>query len=404
MSRPTTAPPAAGAATTAATTAATGPGGSGPVGQPRGDDRPGASELARAEAGSLEDVVGADRRRVRPVVLLGGLTVALLVACLAGASLGAYSVSPAEITGSIAHRIGLDVGPVPAGYGESVLWEIRFPRVVLAVLVGGSLGCAGAAMQGTFSNPLAEPGIVGVSLGAVVGAVTAIVAGLTFFGAWSLTTAAFVGGLLTVLVVYLASRADGRTEVVTLILTGIAINALMGAVVGLLTFFSTDAELRSITFWTLGSVAQATWPKVAAVAPLAVAGVALATTQARKLDLLTLGERSARHLGVDVERLRIAMLVIVAILTASAVAVSGVILFVGLVIPHLVRMVAGPAHRLLLPAAALGGATIVVVGDVIARTIVAPAEVPLGVLTSLVGAPFFFWLLRRTRARQGGWA
>lgn len=352
----------------------------------------------------LEDVVAAKRRRVNPAVLLVGLAVALVVACVLGVGIGAFAISPAEIFGSIANRIGLDVGPLPQGYGESVLWDIRLPRVALAVVVGASLGCAGAAMQGSFSNPLAEPGIVGVSLGAVVGAVASIVIGFTLLGTWSLSASAFVAGLITVAAVYLASRSDGRTEVVTLILTGIAINALMGAVVGLLSFFSTDEQLRSITNWTLGSVAQATWPKVAAVLPLAVLGLLLALSQARKLDLLSLGERSARHLGVDVEGLRILMLVVVALLTASAVAVSGVILFVGLVVPHLVRMVAGPGHRLLLTASALGGAVILVAGDLLARTIVAPAEVPLGVLTSLVGAPFFFWLLRRTRARQGGWA
>jgi iron complex transport system permease protein len=361
-------------------------------------------ELTTAEADALDDVVGARTGRVSPVVLFAALGGGLIVACVLAAGIGAYSVSPAEIFGSIAHRVGLDIGPMPEGYGESVLWDIRFPRVALAVLVGGSLGCAGATMQGTFSNPLAEPGIVGVSSGAALGAVASIALGFTFAGTWSLTGAAFLGGTVTVLVVYLAARSDGRTEVVTLILTGIAVNAFAGALIGLLTFFSDDAELRSITFWSLGSVAQATWAKVAVVAPVALVGVVLASTQAGKLDLLTLGEGPARHLGVDVERLRIVMLVLVAVLTAAAVAVSGIILFVGLVIPHLVRMVAGPAHRVLLPASALGGAAILVVGDLVARTVAAPAEVPLGVLTSLIGAPFFFWLLRRTRARQGGWA
>lgn len=360
--------------------------------------------LAEAEADSLEDVVGARRGLISPPVLIGGLLVALVVACLVGAGVGAFSIPPGEIVGSLLHRIGLDLGPVPDALGESVLWDIRFPRVMLALLVGASLGCAGAAMQGTFSNPLAEPGVVGVSSGAALGAVVAIVMGLTAMGSWSLTLAAFVGGLVTVILVYLASRANGRTEVVTLILTGVAVNALTGAVIGLLTYVSTDAELRSITFWTLGSVAQATWPKVLAVAPVAVLGVILASSYASKLDLLALGERPARHLGVNVERLRITMLVIVAILTASAVAVSGIILFVGLVIPHLVRMVAGPGHKLLLPASALGGAVILVIADLVSRTIVAPSEVPLGVLTSLIGAPFFFWMLRRTRTRQGGWA
>lgn len=357
-----------------------------------------------AEDVDVEDVVARRHGLVHPSILIVGLGIGLAVAALVAVSVGAFGVPVGEILGSVAHRLGLDVGPVPDATAESVLWDIRFPRVALALVVGGSLGCAGAAMQGTFSNPLAEPGIVGVSSGAALGAVASIAFGLSVAGTWTLAVAAFVGGLITVFIVYLASRANGRTEVVTLILTGVAINALTGAVIGLLTYLSTDAELRSITFWQLGSVAQATWPKVAAVAPLAVIGVALACTRAHKLDLLALGERSARHLGVNVEGLRIVMLVIVAVLTASAVAVSGIILFVGLVIPHLVRMVAGPGHRILLPASALGGALVLVVADTVARTVVAPAELPLGVLTALVGSPFFFWLLRRTRARQGGWA
>lgn len=339
-----------------------------------------------------------------PAVVIAGLSIALVVACVAGAGFGAYSIAPAEILGSVAHRIGLGIGPVPDSLGEDVLWEIRFPRVVLAVLVGAALGCAGASMQGTFSNPLADPGIVGVSSGAVMGAAMQIVLGWSFAGTWSVTFAAFIGGLVTVAGVYLTSRSNGRTEVVTLILTGIAVNALVGALIGLLTYYSDDAQLRSITFWTLGSVAQATWTKVWAVAPVAFGGILVAMLYARRLDLLALGERPARHLGVDVERLRVTMLVVVAMLTAAAVAVSGIVLFIGLVVPHLVRMVAGPGHRLLLPASALGGATLLVVADLAARTIASPAEIPLGVLTSLVGSPFFFWQLRRTRSRQGGWA
>nr|WP_249420458.1 iron ABC transporter permease [Rhabdothermincola salaria] len=357
-----------------------------------------------SDGDDLEDVVAATRPLLHGPVLLGLLSLALLAMSVAAAAIGSFPVSPLEVLSSVLDRVGLQVGTAPTGVAESVLWEVRFPRVALAVLVGAALGCAGAAMQGTFANPLAEPGIVGVSSGAAMGAVASIVVGFTVLGNWSLSLAAFVGGLLTVVVVYLASRANGRTEVVTLILTGIAVNALTGAVMGLLTYFSTDAQLRSITFWQLGSVAQATWPKVAAVAPLALLGVVLAVTKAHQLDLLSLGERSARHLGVDVERLRVQMLVIVAVLTAAAVAVSGIVLFVGLVVPHLVRMVAGPSHRLLLVASALGGAVIVVGADLAARTVAAPAEVPLGVLTALVGSPFFFWLLRRTRARQGGWA
>jgi len=341
--------------------------------------------------------------RVPAPVLLLGLAASLVVASLVAVVVGAFTVPVGEVLGAIGRRIGIG-GSAADPLADEVLWQIRFPRVALAIVVGGALGCAGAAMQGTFSNPLAEPGVVGVSSGAVVGAVVTIVAGLSVLGAWTLAAAAFVGGLVTVAIVYAASRSGGRTEVVTLVLTGIAVNAFAGALIGLLTFFSTDAELRSITFWTLGSVAQATWGKVAVVAPLALVGIVLACRRARALDLLSLGERPARHLGVDVERLRRTMLAVIAVLTAAAVAVSGIILFVGLVVPHLVRMVAGPGHRLLLPASALAGAGVLVVADLLARTVAAPAEVPLGVLTALVGSPFFFWQLRRTRARQGGWA
>lgn len=352
----------------------------------------------------LEDVVAAKHPWVRPWVLVSGLVVALAVASVLAIGIGAFEASPGEVLSVISHRIGLGLGATPDSLVDSVIWEIRIPRVLLAIVVGGALGCAGAAMQGSFANPLAEPGIIGVSSGAALGAVAAIVLGFTLLDTWSVAAAGFVSGLITVTVVYFASRANGRTEVVTLILTGVALNALTGAVIGLLTYLSDDAELRSITFWTLGSVAQATWPKVLVVLPIAFVGIVLACTQARKLDLLSLGERSARHLGVDVERLRLIMLVLVALLTASAVAVSGIILFVGLVMPHVVRMIAGPSHRALLPASALAGALALVVADTIARTAIAPSEIPLGVLTALVGAPFFLWLLRRTRARQGGWA
>ena len=352
----------------------------------------------------LEDVVAADHSRVRPWLLFTVLAVGLVAAAVVAIGVGAFDASPGEVIRVITHRMGLGIGSKPSPLVDSVVWDIRIPRVLLAIVVGAALGCAGAAMQGSFANPLAEPGVIGVSSGAALGAVVAIVAGFALFETWSVTAAAFVGGLITVVLVYAASRANGRTEVVTLILTGVAVNALTGAVIGLFTYLSNDAELRSITFWTLGSVSQATWPKVLVVLPLAVIGIVVVCTQAHRLDLLSLGERSARHLGVDVERLRVLMLVVIALLTASAVAVSGIILFVGLVMPHVVRMIAGPGHRLLLPASALAGALAVVIADTIARTVIAPSEIPLGVLTALVGAPFFLWLLRRTRARQGGWA
>ncbi|MFF4268405.1 FecCD family ABC transporter permease [Streptomyces sp. NPDC001536] len=332
-----------------------------------------------------------------------GLVVGLLVLVPVAAGVGAYPIPVGDVLGSVQHRVGLGGGELDR-VAESVLWNVRFPRIVLALLVGASLGCAGALMQGVFGNPLAEPGVIGVSSGAAVGAVAAIAFGIDFLGTWTVSAFAFVAGLGTVLLVYAMSRSGGRTEVVTLILTGIAVNAFAGAVIGLFLFFADTAAVNQITFWQLGSLAQATWPKVLAVLPCAVLGLAVAPLYARRLDLLSLGERPARHLGVDVERLRIVLVLVIALLTAAAVSVSGIISFVGLVVPHLLRMVAGPGHRFLVPGSALLGALVLLAADLTARTVAAPAELPLGVLTALLGSPFFFWLLRRTRRKQGGWA
>lgn len=343
------------------------------------------------------------QRRGRAWLLTVCLASALVVLALVSAGVGAYGIAPGDILGSVQHRLGLG-GAALDRVGESVLWNVRLPRVVLALLVGASLGCAGALMQGVFGNPLAEPGVIGISSGAAVGAVACIALGLNFFGTWTVTACAFVSGLATVLIVYVMSRSGGRTEVVTLILTGIAVNAFAGALIGLFLSYADAAAVNQITFWQLGSLAQATWPKVLAVLPCAAVGLLLAPFYSRKLDLLSLGERPARHLGVDVEKLRITLILVIALLTAAAVAVSGVIGFVGLVIPHLLRMLAGPGHRFLVPGSALGGAAVLVAADLAARTVAAPAELPIGVLTALTGSPFFFWLLRRTRRKQGGWA
>ncbi|MDT7844768.1 FecCD family ABC transporter permease [Streptomyces justiciae] len=332
-----------------------------------------------------------------------GLVVGLLVLVPVAAGVGAYPIPVGDVLASVLHQVGLG-GRELDRVAESVLWNVRFPRIVLALLVGASLGCAGALMQGVFGNPLAEPGVIGVSSGAAVGAVAAIAFGVDFLGTWTVSAFAFVAGLGTVLLVYAMSRSGGRTEVVTLILTGIAVNAFAGALTGLFLFFADTAAVNQITFWQLGSLAQATWPKVLAVLPCAVLGLAVAPLYARRLDLLSLGERPARHLGVDVERLRVVLVLVIALLTAAAVSVAGIISFVGLVVPHLLRMAAGPGHRFLVPGSALLGAGVLLGADLAARTVAVPAELPLGVLTALLGSPFFFWLLRRTRRRQGGWA
>ena len=331
------------------------------------------------------------------------LLVLLITTVFASALVGAYDVSPGDVAGSILRRLGLTSSEPSDATADELIWVIRLPRIVLGVVVGACLATAGAVMQGAFANPLSEPGIIGVSSGAMSAAALQIVTGFSPLGIWSLPIAAFLGGLAAVAVVYATARHDGRTEILTLVLMGIAINALAGAVIGLLAFMSDDASLRSLTSWTLGSLAQSTWEKVLIVGPIALIGLIAAMTMARTLDLLSLGDRAARHVGVDVERSRIKVLLVVALMAAAAVSVSGIVLFVGLLVPHVVRLFVGPQHRHVLPLSVLFGAVIVSLADLMARTVLEPAELPLGVLTSLLGAPVFIWQLRRLRSRHGGW-
>nr|WP_207950278.1 iron ABC transporter permease [Nocardioides ochotonae] len=337
--------------------------------------------------------------------MLGGLGVALLAAIIVAAGQGQLDVPASEVLGSVLHHLGIDAGPLPSHpQGENTLWQVRFPRVAMAALAGAALAAAGALMQGVFGNPLAEPGVVGVSSGAAFAAAAVIVFGWTFAGTWTIALCAFVGGLVTTLLVYVMSRSGGRTEVVTLVLTGIAINAVTSAGLAFLLFLGDQQAREEIVFWQLGSLNGSRWEYVGVVAPLALAGIVAALLLAPRLDLLALGDRAARHVGVDVERLRIVAIVVVALLTGAAVAFCGIIAFVGLVVPHLIRMIAGPGHRMLVPASALGGAVLLVLADLWARTAIAYADLPIGMLTSLIGGPFFFWLLRRARRTAGGWA
>ncbi|WP_067686977.1 FecCD family ABC transporter permease [Nocardia jejuensis] len=341
----------------------------------------------------------------RTTLIFAAALLALVVLALISAAVGQVPTTPAEVAGSFFHRIGLDWGPMPAHpAGDVTLWEVRFPRVVLAILVGAALATAGALLQGVFANPLAEPGVIGVSAGAAVGAGAVIVFGGAFVAAWSVAAGAFAAGLITTLLVYVLSRSNGRTEVVTLVLTGVAINAFAGGLISFLLFTASPAARDQIVFWQLGSLNGSTWQSVGVVAPLTAIGVLAAIVLSGKLDLLALGESAARHLGVDVERLRRNVIVIVAILATAGVSFTGIILFVGLIVPHLVRMLVGPGHRVLIPLSAILGAVVLLAADIGARALVHNADLPLGMLTSLVGGPFFFWLLRRTRARSGGWA
>jgi len=342
---------------------------------------------------------------------LRGLTLTLTLAALllggvvASAVLGQLPVSPAEVGGSLLRALGIQNEWAPSdSIVESTLWVVRFPRIAMALVVGAALAVAGAVMQAIFGNPLAEPGVVGVSSGAALGAAIAIVVGISALGDGAIALFAFVGGLLATLLVYFVSRANGRTEVVTLLLTGIAVNAFAGAGLAFLLFIADSGSREQIVFWQLGSLNGSRWSEVLIVALVSAVGLTAAIVLARPFDLLALGERNARHLGVNVERLRIVSIVIVALLTGVAVAFVGIIAFVGLVVPHAMRMVIGPAHRALIVASAIGGGVLLVLSDLLARSVVAGGDLPIGLLTSLVGGPFFFYLLFRQRRQSGGWA
>jgi iron complex transport system permease protein len=340
----------------------------------------------------------------RRVLLTVGLATALVVLVLVSAGTGQLYVSPLEVVGAIGHAVGLDIAPMPSHpNGYNALWTIRFPRVAMAVVIGAALAASGLLMQAIFGNPLAEPGVVGVSSGAALGASATIVFGWTFLGEWTIAATAFAAGLSATLLVYLMSRANGKTEIVTLVLTGIAVNAFTGAGLAFLTFLGDQQAREQIVFWQLGSLNGSRWQQFWIVLPLVAVGLIVATSMSRRLDLLSLGERSARHLGVNVELLRIVAIVVTALLVGAAVAFAGIIAFVGLVIPHLLRMIIGPSHLPLMVTSILGGAVLLLGADLVARTAVPMADLPIGMLTSIVGGPFFFWLLRRTRRRAGGW-
>lgn len=289
-----------------------------------------------------------------------------------------------------------------------ILWDIRLPRLAMAMLIGAALAVSGALMQGLFRNPLADPGIVGVGSGAGLGAVLAIVLGgllppaLTVWAGDHLVSVfAFLGGWGTTLLLYRMATRDGRTSVATMLLAGIALGALAASLMGVLIYLADDQQLRDLTFWSMGSLAGANWAKIGVALPLILPVLILSPLLARGLNALALGEAQARHLGVSVEPLKRLAILGVAAASGAAVAVSGGIGFVGIVVPHLLRLATGPDHRFLLPNAALLGAILLIAADMLARVIVAPAEVPIGIVTALMGAPVFLWILLRRHGLMG---
>ncbi|MEC9396067.1 MAG: iron ABC transporter permease, partial [Myxococcota bacterium] len=325
------------------------------------------------------------------MMAIWALLVALVMSMLVAAGIGAVELDWVKVASLVTERVGIyeaDASLVE----RSVFWVIRAPRILLAVLVGGALGLSGAALQGIFRNPLADPGLIGVSSGAALCVVGAIVFGAALslpVSPWFIPLAAFVGAILaTVCVLQLATRGS-RVDVATMLLAGIAINALAGAFIGFATYIADDAQLRSLTMWSLGSLGGAGWREVGLIALFTIPGAAMILRQQRALDLLLLGEREAGHLGIDVTRTRRIIIAACALMVGVGVGFTGIIGFVGLVVPHVLRLAGGAAHRWVLPGSLLGGAILLLAADTLARTIAAPAELPIGVLTSLVGAPFF---------------
>lgn len=345
----------------------------------------------------LDASLAGDRSvRARLVVLaLAGL---LVLVALASLRVGAAGISPLAVLGDwlAGREIGLRE--------RVVLLDIRLPRLLTGVLVGAALAVSGAVMQGLFRNPLADPGIVGVGAGAGLGAVMAIVLGgmlpaslAIYAGIHLVPFAAFLGAWASTLILYRVATRQGRTSVATMLLAGIALGALAGAVTGMLVYIASDSQLRDLTFWGMGSLAGASWAKLSVAAPVIVLGLAAAPFLARALNALALGEAAAMHLGISVQRAKNVAILAVAAATGAAVAISGGIGFIGIVVPHLLRLAMGPDHRFLLPGAALLGASLLIGADMIARVVVAPAELPIGIVTAILGGPVFLWILLRRR-------
>ena len=281
---------------------------------------------------------------------------------------------------------------------NTVLTEIRLPRVILSGLAGASLGISGAALQGLFRNPLADPGLIGVSAGAALGATLVIVLGGDIFSQYSLGVffiplAAIAGSSLVILMLYFMTKGFGYEGVTYMLLVGIAINAIAGVGIGILTYISSDSELRSLTFWTMGSFGGVTWPLLMPVILIIALAIIIMIPYSRQLDLLQLGEPEAFRLGVDVQKLKYTIILTCAASVGASVALSGMIGFVGLIVPHLTRLLGGVNHNYVLPGSALMGAALLIIADLIARIIIQPAELPIGLITSAIGSPFFLWLI-----------
>ncbi len=345
------------------------------------------------------------RRSARPSVTarlatgLGVLTILLIATSLASMTLGPVNIPLSHVAGIVLSPTGLDFAPYTRTE-ELVVEQLRLPRIMVGALVGMALGVAGATMQGLFRNPMADPGIIGVSTGGAVGAVLSIALGINTLFFFALPLFAFVGSMGAAFLVYGIALVGGRFSMATLLLAGVAVSAFLGAIISaVLVLVPSNEALREILFWLAGGLDSRSWEHVRLSAPLILGGSALIFVLSRDLNLLMLGDDDARSMGVRLGVIRPVLIAAASLITGVAVAVSGTIAFVGLVVPHTLRLLVGPDHRVLVPVSAIGGALFVVVADTLARTVVQPAELRVGIITAFVGAPFFLFLLIHNKRR-----
>lgn len=339
-------------------------------------------------------------KRLWPVICLSGFAGVLLIMVLS------ITIGPANISFIEAVKLMLAKIPVINSFvsieqypstHQVIVYQVRMPRVILAALVGAALAAVGTTFQGLFKNPMADPYIIGVSSGAALGASVAIVTGLSgLLSYWALPFAAFMGAVLSTWIVYSIARVGGKVPVYTLLLAGVALSSFMSAIMSFIMIINAS-ELQQIIFWMLGSFSGKDWSHVRAALPVILLGIGALWFFARDLNAMLFGEDTARHLGIDAEKIKKVVLVLAAVTVAGAVAVSGTIGFVGLIIPHMSRMILGPDHRILIPVAALTGAFFMVATDTLARIAIAPTEIPVGIITAFFGGPFFIYLLRRKK-------
>ncbi|MCK8059275.1 MULTISPECIES: iron ABC transporter permease [unclassified Fusibacter] len=342
------------------------------------------------------------RRGIYLICAIGILAMVLLA--VFSATLGAADISFSGAWRVMAHRIPLlgnliDIDDISKMH-QTIILNLRIPRILLAIMVGGLLAGSGTVYQSVFRNPMADPFVLGVSSGAALGAAATMIFGLemSLFGISSISVAAFIGALVTTFIVYRVSSSGGKTPVMTLILTGIAMSFFLSSILSLLITFNRD-QLEQIVFWSYGSLSTTGWRHIYTVLPFYAVSMGFFLLKGRVLNILTLGEESASSLGVDVQKERKILLAVASLATAAAVAVTGIIGFVGLVVPHMLRLITGPDNRSLLPYTIIAGGIFMLVCDAVARTAIIPMEIPIGIITSAIGAPYFIYLIVRNKKR-----